>query len=54
MSARGQDFDGRSVRQIPEDVKVARGDDVFMNDRSEADLEAWAREVFAKYAKDGA
>lgn len=52
VSARGQDFDGRRARQIPEDDKVARGDEVFVNDRTEADLEAWAGQVFAKYSKD--
>ncbi len=50
VAARGQDFDQRSARQIPEAEKVARADEVLVNDGSEADLERWARSVFAKYA----
>lgn len=54
VSARGQDFEGRRARQLPEGEKVARADEVFVNDGTEADLEAWAGEMFAKYAEDRA
>lgn len=53
VSARGQDFEARSARQIPEDEKVARADEVFVNDGAEAELEAWVGAVFSKYAAGG-
>lgn len=50
VAARGQDFDGRSARQMPEAEKVARAHRTFVNDGDLAALRAWVAERFAEYA----
>jgi dephospho-CoA kinase len=50
VEARGQDFDARSARQLPEEEKVARADRVLVNDGVIDDLRAWVAERFAEYA----
>ncbi|HSJ72874.1 MAG TPA: dephospho-CoA kinase [Miltoncostaeaceae bacterium] len=50
VTARGQDFEARSARQLPEEEKVARADRVLVNDAGLDDLRAWVAERFAEYA----
>ena len=50
VEARGQDFDERSARQMPEAEKVARADRAYSNDGSLADLRRWVADRFAEYA----
>lgn len=50
VRARGQDFDARSARQMPEDEKVARADRVFVNDAGLDALRAWVADRFSEYA----
>jgi dephospho-CoA kinase len=50
VEARGQDFDARSARQLPEEEKAARADRVLVNDGVIDDLRAWVAERFAEYA----
>jgi dephospho-CoA kinase len=50
VEARGQDFDARSARQLPEEEKAARADRVLVNDGGIDDLRAWVAERFAEYA----
>ena len=50
VEARGQDFDERSARQLPEDEKAARADRVLVNDAGLDDLRAWVAARFAEYA----
>jgi dephospho-CoA kinase len=47
---RGQDFEARSARQLPEDEKAARADRVLVNDGGLDDLRAWVADRFAEYA----
>jgi dephospho-CoA kinase len=48
--ARGQDFDARSARQMPESEKVARADAAFVNDGDLAALRGWVADRYAQYA----
>jgi len=50
VEARGQDFDARSARQMPEYEKAARADRVLVNDGAVGALRAWVAERFAEYA----
>lgn len=50
VEARGQDFDQRRARQIPEDVKVARADRAYVNDGDLDALRAWIADRYAEYA----
>lgn len=50
VRARGQDFDARSARQMPEEEKVARADGVFVNDAGLDALRAWVADRFSEYA----
>ena len=50
VEARGQGFDERRARQLPEAEKVARADAAYVNDGSLAALEAWVAERFADLA----
>ncbi len=50
VEARGQDFQARSARQMPEDEKAARADRVLVNDAGLAALRAWVADRFAEYA----
>lgn len=49
VAARGQDFDGRSARQVPEHQKVAAADMAYVNSGTLADLDAWVASVMARY-----
>lgn len=49
VHARGQDFAARRAHQMPEDEKVRRADNAFVNDGSLADLQAWVADRFAEY-----
>lgn len=51
VAARGQDFDARAARQIPEDDKIRRADRYLLNDGPEDDLEAWVAARFAEYRR---
>lgn len=48
VAARGQDFDERASRQMPEEEKVARADVVYENTGSLEDLDAWAAGLVAR------
>lgn len=50
VEARGQDFDARSARQMPEADKAARADRVLVNDGALESLRAWVADRFAEYA----
>ena len=50
VEARGQDFDQRRARQVPEREKVARADRAFVNDGGVDALRAWVADRFAEYA----
>lgn len=50
VQARGQDFDARRARQVPEEQKVARADRAFVNDGGVGALRAWVADRFAEYA----
>lgn len=50
VEARGQDFDERRARQLPEAEKVARADAAFVNDGPLERLEEWVAERFAEHA----
>ena len=50
VEARGQDFAGRSARQLGEAEKVARADRAYVNDGSLDDLRAWVAARFREYA----
>jgi dephospho-CoA kinase len=50
VEARGQDFDARSGRQMPEEEKAARADRVLVNDAGLDELRAWVADRFAEYA----
>jgi dephospho-CoA kinase len=50
VEARGQDFDGRAARQLPEREKVARADRAYVNDGDLGALRAWVADRFAEYA----
>lgn len=54
VTARGQDFGARAQHQIPEAVKVARADHVFVNDGSLAALEAWVTALYDRYRDEPA
>ena len=54
VEARGQDFDARSRRQLPEDEKVARADEVYVNHGSVEDLNAWAEDVLRRWGRGAA
>ncbi len=53
VEERGQDFDARRGTQMPEDEKIARSHEHYVNDGDLDDLAAWARAVFDRYAVDG-
>jgi dephospho-CoA kinase len=50
VEERGQRFDERRARQLPEEEKVARADGAFVNDGALADLESWVADRFAELA----
>jgi dephospho-CoA kinase len=50
VEARGQDFDARSARQMPEAEKAARADRVLVNDAGLDAVRAWVADRFAEYA----
>lgn len=50
VSARGQDFDALSRRQVPEHEKVARADRAYVNDGDLAGLRAWVADRYGEYA----
>lgn len=50
VEARGQDFDGRAARQLPERDKVARADRAYVNDGDLHELRTWVAHRFAEYA----
>jgi dephospho-CoA kinase len=50
VTARGQDFEQRSARQIPEREKVARADGAYVNDGDLAALRAWVADRYAEYS----
>jgi dephospho-CoA kinase len=50
VEARGQDFEARSARQLPEEEKAARADRVLVNDGGLDALRAWVADRFAEYA----
>jgi dephospho-CoA kinase len=50
VEARGQDFDARRARQMPEDEKAARADRVLVNDGPRQALRAWVADCYAEYA----
>jgi len=53
VTARGQDFDARAAMQWSEDRKVHGADESYVNDGTEAALDAWVGEVFERWAVDG-
>ena len=53
VEERGQDFDERSARQMPEAEKVARADMAYVNDGSVDDLGAWVQSVIDRYSAAG-
>ena len=53
VSTRGQDFDARAALQWSEDQKVRGADESYVNDGTEAALDAWVGEVFGRWAVDG-
>lgn len=53
VEERGQDFDARRGTQIPEDEKIARSDEHYVNDGDLDDLAAWVRTVFDRYGVSG-
>jgi dephospho-CoA kinase len=50
VEARGQDFDERRARQMPEEEKVARADRFVRNDGDLAALRRWVADRFREYA----
>jgi dephospho-CoA kinase len=50
VEGRGQDFDLRAARQLPERDKVARADRAYVNDGDLGALRAWVADRFAEYA----
>lgn len=48
VAARGQDFDARAARQLPEAEKAARADVVYENTGGLDDLDAWAAGLVAR------
>lgn len=50
VEARGQDFDQRRSRQLPEQEKVARADRAYVNDGDVADLGRWVADRYAEYS----
>jgi len=53
VTDRGQDFDARAAMQWAEDRKVRAADESYVNDGTEAALDAWVGEVFGRWAVDG-
>ncbi len=53
VSERGQDFDARAAMQWSEVRKVRGADESYVNDGTEAALDAWVGEVFGRWAVDG-
>jgi dephospho-CoA kinase len=53
VEARGQDFAARAARQLPEEEKLARADERYVNDGTLADLDAWVADVLARRAPAG-
>jgi len=53
VEERGQDFQERSARQLPEADKVAGADMAYVNDGSVDDLRAWVESVIHRYAPAG-
>lgn len=51
VAERGQDFDGRSARQIDEARKVAAADMAYVNDGTLGDLDAWVASVISRYGR---
>ncbi len=54
VEARGQDFDARAALQWDEDRKVAAANASFVNDGTEAELDAWVGDMFRVWAAHGA
>lgn len=50
VEARGQDFDARRARQMPEDRKAERADRVFVNDGTRDALRGWVADRYLEYA----
>jgi dephospho-CoA kinase len=50
VEARGQDFDQRAARQMPEAEKVARADRAYVNDGDIDALRAWIADRYAEYS----
>lgn len=50
VAARGQDFDARAARQMPEHEKIARADAAYVNDGTRDDLRRWVADRFAEQA----
>jgi dephospho-CoA kinase len=53
VEARGQDFAARAARQLPEEAKLARADERYVNDGTLADLEDWVADVLARRGRGG-
>lgn len=51
VAGRGQDFDTRSARQVSEEEKAARADEVYVNEGSLDELRAWARAVLDRWTQ---
>jgi len=54
VEARGQEFEERRSRQVPEEAKVARATLAFRNDGDLEALREWAGTVLARLARSGA
>lgn len=50
VEARGQDFDQRAARQMPEAEKVARADRAYVNDGDIEALRAWIADRYGEYS----
>lgn len=53
VEARGQDFDARSALQWDEDRKVAAANAWYVNDGTEAQLDAWVGDMFREWSSRG-
>ena len=54
VTARGQDFDARAALQWDEERKVAAANASYVNDGTEAQLDAWVDDMFRVWAAHGA
>ena len=53
VEARGQDFEARAALQWDEGRKVAAANYHYVNDGTEAELDAWVDRMFRSWAADG-